>query len=175
MGNKDITLLKCTSSYPAKIEEANLNTIPNMKQTFGVEVGLSDHTIGITTPVVAVALGAKVIEKHFILDKNIGGPDASFSLEPLEFEKMVKAVREAEKALGKVDYEMTESKCKSRLLGRSLFVVEDIKKGEILTGKNIRSIRPGNGMPPKYLCDILGKHARQDIKRGTPLDWAYIE
>jgi pseudaminic acid synthase len=175
MGNDQIILLKCTSSYPAKIEDANLNTIPNMKETFEVEVGLSDHTLGITVPVVSIALGAKVIEKHFILDKSIGGPDASFSLEPSEFKQMVDAVRDAEKALGKVDYSMTEKKMNSKLLGRSLFVVKDVKAGEVFTEENVRSIRPGNGLSPKYVKDVLGKVAKQDIGRGTPIEWKYIE
>lgn len=171
MGNDQIILLKCTSSYPAKIEDANLNTIPNMKETFGVEVGLSDHTLGITVPVVSVALGAKVIEKHFILDKSIGGPDASFSMEPHEFKQMVDAVRDAEKSLGKVDYSMDEKKKNSRLLGRSLFVVKDIKAGEKFTEKNVRSIRPGYGLAPRYFDEIINKESKNDIKRGTPLAW----
>lgn len=175
MGNDQIILLKCTSSYPAKIEDANLNTIPNMKETFGVEVGLSDHTLGITVPVVSVALGAKVIEKHFILDKSIGGPDASFSMEPQEFRQMVDAVRDAEKALGKVDYSMNEKKKNSRLLGRSLFVVKDIKIGEKFTEENVRSIRPGYGLSPKYFIEIIGKAASTDIDRGTPVEWKHIK
>ena len=175
MGNDQIILLKCTSSYPAKIEDANLNTIPNMKETFGVEVGLSDHTLGITVPVVSVALGAKVIEKHFILDKSIGGPDASFSLEPHEFKQMVDSVREAENSLGKVDYRMSEKKKNSRLLGRSLFVVKDIKVGEIFTEENVRSIRPGYGLAPKYFNEIINREAVTDIKRGTPLSWDKVK
>lgn len=175
MSNDQIILLKCTSSYPAKVDDANLITIPNMKETFGVEVGLSDHTLGITVPVVSVALGAKVIEKHFILDKAIGGPDASFSLDQKEFKQMVEAVRYAEKSLGKIDYSMTESKNNNRKLGRSLFVVKDMKAGEIFTEENIRSIRPGYGLPPKHLGDIIGKNSRQDIIKGTPMDWKYID
>lgn len=175
VGNDQIILLKCTSSYPAKIEDANLNTIPNMKETFGVEVGLSDHTLGITVPVVSVVLGARVIEKHFILDKSIGGPDASFSLEPSEFKQMVDAVRDAEKALGKVDYSMNEKKKNSRLLGRSLFVVKDVKAGEKFTEENVRSIRPGYGLAPKHFSDVLGKTADRDIKRGTPLKWEVVK
>jgi len=171
VGNEQIVLLKCTSTYPAKIEDANLKTIPNMKETFGVEVGLSDHTLGITAPVVAVALGAKIIEKHFILDKSIGGPDASFSLEPHEFKQMVDAVRGAEKALGKVDYSMDEKKKNNRFLGRSLFVIKDIKVGERFTAENIRSIRPGYGLKPKYFNEVLEKTASKDIKRGSPLKW----
>lgn len=171
MGNNQIVLLNCTSSYPAKAGDANLNMIPNMKETFGVEVGLSDHTLGITVPVVSIALGAKVIEKHFILDKSIGGPDASFSLEPSEFKQMVEAVRDAEKALGKVDYSMNDKKQNSRLLGRSLFVVKDVKVGELFTEENVRSIRPGYGLAPKYLIDVIGKRARFDIKKGIPIKW----
>lgn len=132
-GNSQVVLLQCTSEYPAKIEDANLVTMQNMKETFGVEIGLSDHTLGITAPIVSVALGAKVIEKHFILDKSIGGPDASFSLEPHEFKAMVDAVREAEQALGRVDYQLNEKKVKNREFARSLFVVKDIQAGEVFT------------------------------------------
>lgn len=173
-GNMDIILLKCTSSYPAKAEDANLITIPNMKETFKVQVGLSDHTIGITVPVVSIALGAKVIEKHFILDKNIGGPDASFSLEPKEFSEMVKAVREAEKSIGIIDYDMNKSKKKNRVFGRSLFVVENVEKGEEFTEKNVRSIRPSYGLPPKHIGSVLGKNAKIKLKKGTPLKWEYL-
>lgn len=175
MGNNQIILLKCTSAYPAKIEDANLNTIPNMKDTFGVEVGLSDHTLGITVPVVSIALGAKVIEKHFILDKSIGGPDSSFSLEPHEFKQMVDSVRDAEMALGKVDYSMNEKKKNSRILGRSLFVVKDIKAGETFTEENVRSIRPSNGLAPKYFSEIINRKATTDIARGTPLSWDKVK
>lgn len=174
VGNNQIILLKCTSSYPAKIEDANLMTIPNMRETFGVEVGVSDHTLGITIPIVSIALGVKVIEKHFILDKLIGGPDSSFSLMPHEFKQMVDSVRDAEKALGIVDYSMNEKKKNNRLLGRSLFVVNNIKAGEEFTERNIRSIRPGNGLHPKYYNDIIGKKSNTDIERGTPLDWKYV-
>ncbi|MET3682976.1 pseudaminic acid synthase [Alkalibacillus flavidus] len=169
VGNHDITLLKCTSAYPAKIEDANLNTMVNMKETFGTDIGLSDHTFGSVVPITAVSLGATVIEKHFILDKNLGGPDASFSMEPQEFEDMVKSVRNAEKALGQVDYRITEQKEKSRELSRSLFVVKDIEEGEELTIENVRSIRPGYGISPKLINDILGKKANEDISKGTPL------
>lgn len=175
MDNNEIILLKCTSSYPAKVEDANLRTIPNMRETFDVEVGLSDHTLGIAVPIASIVLGAKVIEKHFILDKSIGGPDASFSLDLKEFKQMVNAVRNVEKALGKVDYSMTEKKKKNRLLGRSLFVVKDIEAGEIFTEENVRSIRPGNGLSPKYLKNILGKVATRDIKKGTPVSWKFIK
>ncbi|MDQ0159578.1 pseudaminic acid synthase [Alkalibacillus salilacus] len=171
VGNEDITLLKCTSAYPAKIEDANLNTMVNFKNTFNTEIGLSDHTHGSVVPITAVSLGARVIEKHFILDKALGGPDASFSMEPSEFQEMVNAVRQAEKAIGKVDYSITEQKANSRKLARSLFVVEDIQTGEIFTEDNVRSIRPGYGMSPKYLSTVLGKRANKAIKRGTPLQW----
>ena len=168
-GNNNIILLKCTSSYPAPIEEVNLATIPDFKARFGVEVGLSDHTLGIVAPVVAVSLGARIIEKHFILDKSIGGPDASFSLDEKEFAEMVTAVRQAEKAVGKVTYELTEKVKASRKFSRSLFVVKDIKAGEPFTEENVRSIRPGYGLHPKYLKDIIGKIAKENIKKGTPL------
>jgi len=165
-GNDNIVLLKCTSSYPAPLEDANLNTIPNLAQTFGVISGFSDHTLGSTAPIAAVTLGAKVIEKHFILDKSIGGADADFSMDKKEFANMIKAIRETEKLLGKVDYSMTEKKKKSRQFSRSLYVAKDIKKGEALTEENVRSVRPGYGMHPKYLNDILGKEADKDYDFG---------
>ena len=175
VGNEDIVLLKCTSAYPAPLEDANLKTIPNMKETFGVEVGFSDHTLGITAPVAAVALGAGVIEKHFILDKSIGGPDADFSLDKEEFAQMVQAVRDTEKLLGKVDYSMNDKKRKSRQFARSLYVAENIKKGEVFTEENIRSVRPGYGMHPKFLKEILGKKAAKDIPFATPMSWELVE
>lgn len=168
-GNKDIVLLKCTSSYPAPLEEANLLTIPNLAQTFGVIAGFSDHTLGATAPIVASTLGAKVIEKHFILDKSIGGADADFSLDKEEFKAMITAVRNTEKLLGKVDYSMTEKKKKSRQFSRSLYVAKDIKKGEIFTEENIRSVRPGYGMHPKYLNAVLGQVADRDYTFGEAL------
>lgn len=174
VGNNNIILLKCTSSYPAPLEEANLLTIPNMKETFGVEVGLSDHTFGVNAAIAAVALGSTVIEKHFILDRSMGGPDSSFSMEPSDFKIMVDSIREVEKALGKVSYELTEKAAGSKIFGRSLFVIEDAKAGELVTNNNVRSIRPGYGLPPKYLNQILGKHFTHDVKRGTPLDWDLI-
>lgn len=173
--NPDVILLKCTSSYPAPYESMNLLTIPDMTKRFDKIVGLSDHSLGISIPVASVALGAKIIEKHFILDKTLGGPDAAFSLGPAEFGAMVKAVREVEKALGKPDYELNESKKKSRQFARSLFVVDDIKKGEKLTEKNVRSIRPGYGLHPKHYEEILGKCANKDIEKGTPLSFDLIE
>ena len=169
MGNDQIILLKCTSSYPAPIEEANLVMIPEMAKRFGVITGLSDHTLGISAPLAAVALGARLIEKHFILDRSIGGPDASFSLDEQEFAEMVKAVREAEKAIGIVDYNLTEKQNKSREFCRSLYIVKDIKSGEVITEENVRSIRPGYGMHPKYFKEILGQFARFDLQKGTPL------
>lgn len=174
-GNNEIVLLKCTSSYPAEPKDANLRTIQNMKETFGVEVGISDHTIGSTVAILSVAMGAKVIEKHFILDKSIGGPDSSFSMEPNQFEEMVKSVRTAEIALGKVDYSIDENKKKNRLIGRSLFIVKDINEGELFTEENLKSIRPGYGLEPKYLNEILGKKANIEIKRGTPMKWEFMK
>jgi len=170
VGNNDITILKCTSAYPADPADANLITIPDIKKKFNVKAGLSDHTLGIEGPVVATVLGATVIEKHFILDKSIGGPDAHFSLDEKEFTDMVKAVRNAEEMIGKVDYEMTEKKKKSRQFSRSLFVVEDVKKGDLITKDNVRSIRPGFGMHPKFYKEIISKTFSSDINRGVPLN-----
>lgn len=171
-GNNDIILLKCTSAYPAALEDANLMTIPNLAETFGVISGFSDHTLGATAPVVATTLGAKVIEKHFILDKSIGGADADFSLDKKEFSEMIKAVRDAEKLLGKVDYSMTEKKKKSRQFSRSLYVAEDIKEGEVITEQNVRSVRPRYGLHPKYFKKILGKKVLKDLKFGNPLHFS---
>jgi len=173
-GINDIALLKCTSSYPAPIEEANLKTIPNMVETFDVIAGLSDHTPGIVVPIMAVAFGAKIIEKHFCLDRSLGGPDAKFSLEPDEFKQMVQAVRNAEKAIGKVSYELSDKQKKSRELMRSIFVNNDVKKGDIITKENIKIVRPANGLHPKYYEQIIGKRFRSDLKKGTPLNWKYI-
>ena len=174
-GNEQIILLKCTSSYPASFEEANLRTIPDLAKRFKVISGLSDHTLGITAPVIAVTLGAKVIEKHIILDKSIGGPDATFSLDKSEFKSMVDAVRNTENALGKVDYELSEKAKKNRMFSRSLFLTKDIKKGAIFVEKNVRSIRPGHGLSPKFLPKVLGKKAKRDLIKGTPLSWDMIE
>ena len=170
VGNENIILLKCTSEYPAKLEEANLKTIPNMKDTFGVEVGFSDHTMGHIAPVVAVSLGAKVIEKHFILDKNIGGADSAFSLDKKEFEEMIKAVRDSEKLIGRVDYSLNEKREKQRRFARSLYVSKDIKEGEVFSEKNIKSVRPFYGLHPKYLKNILGKKAKKDYKFASRLE-----
>lgn len=174
VGNNRIALLKCTSAYPTPFEEINLKTIPDMIKRFKVVTGLSDHSVGISVPIAAVALGAKIIEKHFILDRKLGGPDASFSMEPGEFKEMAKAIRDTEKALGKVNYSLTPKAKRSREHSRSLFVVEDIKKGETFTEKNVRSIRPGFGLAPKFFNKVLGKRARVDIERGTPLDLKHI-
>lgn len=175
VGNNDITILKCTSAYPADPKDANLLSIPDIKSRFGVKVGLSDHTMGIEAAVVATALGASVIEKHFILNKTIGGPDAHFSLDEKEFTGMVKAIRTAEQMLGKVDYEMTEKKKKSREFSRSLFVIKDVKSGERITIENVRSIRPNFGIHPKFLFEIIGKEFTKDIEKGTPLSFDLIK
>lgn len=169
MGNNDIALLKCTSSYPAPIDEANMVMVKDLAERYGVISGLSDHTMGSTVPIVATCFGAKIIEKHFILDKSIGGPDASFSMDEQEFTDMVKAVREAEKAIGKVDYTLTEKQKKGKDFSRSLYVVEDIKEGELITEKNVKSIRPGFGLHPKYYKTVLGKTAKSDLNRGQSL------
>lgn len=175
MNNKDIILLKCTSAYPAPLEEANLLSIPDIANTFDVIAGFSDHTLGTTAPIAAVALGAKVIEKHFILDRSIGGPDASFSLDLQQFTQMVDAVRDTEKMLGKVTYELSEKSKKSREFSRSLFISQDVTRGEALSQKNIRSVRPGFGMHPKELKNVLGKTFKDDFKKGTPLSWDLLE
>jgi len=169
MGNHNIALLKCTSSYPAPIEEANMAMIPDFKERFDVIPGLSDHTLGSTVPIVATTLGARIIEKHFILDRSIGGPDASFSMNEKEFAEMVKSVREAEKAVGVVSYEPTEKQIKGRAFSRSLYVVQDIKKGEIISEKNVRSIRPGFSLAPKYLNTLIGKKANKSLEKGDRL------
>jgi pseudaminic acid synthase len=175
VGNNDIILLKTSSQYPAKIEDANLIMIPDMAKRFDVVTGLSDHTKGELVPVVATVLGAKVIEKHFILDRSIGGPDASFSLDFDEFKRMVEAVRNAEKSIGKVDYSLSEKAKRSRVFARSLYVVKDVKKGEIFTEENVRSIRPGFGLHPKYLKKILGKKAAKDIEKGERFSPGFVE
>ena len=168
-GNNNIVLLKCTSAYPAALEDANLIMIENLATTFDVISGFSDHTLGITAPVVATTLGAKVIEKHFILNKSIGGADADFSLDKDEFAQMIKAVRDTEKLIGKVDYTLTEKKKKSRQFSRSIYASKDIKKGEKFTEDNIRSVRPGYGLHPKYLNNILTKESKLDYEFGTPI------
>lgn len=170
-GNEQVTLLKCTSAYPAQILDANLCMISDMQRRFQVPVGLSDHTMGTIVSVASVAMGAAVIEKHFIMDRKIGGPDASFSMEPDEFASMVKQVREVEAAIGQISYPTDVAKIKGREFCRSLFVVNNMKAGDIFTENNVRSIRPGNGLEPKYLNDVLGKRAAHDMERGTPLSF----
>jgi len=165
-GNNDIGLLKCTSSYPAPVEEANMAMVKDFAERFGIVPGLSDHTMGSTVPIVATVMGAKIIEKHFIIDRSIGGPDASFSMDEKEFAEMVKAVREAEKAVGKVDYTPTQKQLNGRNFSRSLYVVQDMNKGDVITEENVRSIRPGWGGHPVLLKDVLGKPVNQDLKRG---------
>ena len=173
-GAKDIALLKCTSAYPAPPSEMHLRTIPHLSSMFDVAVGLSDHTLGIAVPVAAVSLGACIIEKHFTLSRSHGGPDSAFSLEPNEFKEMVRAVRVAEQAMGSVYYGSNEEGNKSRRFRRSLFVVEDVKKGDLFTDRNVRSIRPSNGLAPKYQTNILGRRAARDIPKGEPLQWEMI-
>lgn len=175
VGNNQIAVLKCTSAYPSAYEEVNLRIIPNLSETFNVVAGLSDHTLGISVPIAAVALGAKIVEKHFTLCRADGGPDAAFSLEPEELKAMVKSIRETEKALGEVSYDLTDKMIKSREFSRSLFIVKNIKKGEIFTEENLRSIRPGFGLHPRYYKDILGKKANCYIERGTPMKWSLVE
>lgn len=174
-GNEQVILLKCTSTYPSPYEDMNLKVIPNMAQVFDCITGLSDHSMGSTAAVTSVALGAKMIEKHLTLSRADGGPDAAFSMEPEEFKKMAQEVRIAEKALGRVTYELTEKQKKSREDGRSLFVVKDIKAGEIFTKENVRSIRPAFGLHTMYYEKILGQRAKTDLPKGTPLDWKYID
>ena len=175
MGNHDIALLKCTSSYPAPIEEANMCMVKDLASRFNLISGLSDHTLGSTAPVVATVFGAKIIEKHFILDRSVGGPDASFSMNELEFTEMVKAVREAEKAVGEINYDLTEKQIKGRDFSRSLYVVEAVKKGDVVTEKNVRSIRPGFGLHPKHYKEVLGSSFIRNIEKGTPLSFSLIK
>ncbi len=173
-GATRIALLKCTSAYPAPAEEMNLRTIPEMARRFGVPVGLSDHTMGIAVPVAAVALGACIIEKHLTLSRLTPGPDSAFSLEPQEFKTMVDAVRTAEKALGEVHFGLSDKEESMRVYRRSLFVVEDMRQGETFNTQNLRCIRPGHGLHPRHLTEVLGRRAAQGIKRGTPLSWEFV-
>jgi len=170
VGNDNIILLKCTSEYPTPLEEANLKTILSMKESFDVEVGFSDHTLGTIASVIAVSLGAKIIEKHFILNKNINTADKEFSLDKQEFKELVKAIRDTEKLLGKVEYSLNEKRKKQRRFARSLYVSKDIKKGEIFTKENIKSVRPFYGLHPKYLKNVLGKKAKKDYSFADRLD-----
>ena len=173
-GNDKIAILKWTSSYPAPYEEINLKTINDMEKKFNTTVGLSDHTLGDEIAIAAVTLGAKIIEKHFILDKKLGGPDCEFSMEPQEFKKMVTAIRNTEKALGTVSYNLSDKTRKNREFSRSLFVVKDIKKEELITEENVRSVRPGFGLHPKYLEEVLGKKAKKDLEKGTPFKRDFV-
>ncbi len=173
-GGQQLALLKCTSAYPAMPEEMNLRTIPHLATAFDVVAGLSDHTLGIAVPVAAVALGACIVEKHFTLSRAVAGPDSAFSLEPQEFKAMVDAVRVAEKALGDIGYTVSEREVASRVFRRSLFVVQNMQAGDAFTPENVRSIRPGHGLAPKYLPEVLGRQATRDIERGTPLGWNII-
>jgi pseudaminic acid synthase len=173
-GNTNISILKCTSSYPAKYEEMNLKTIPNFKDTFNVPVGLSDHSLGSTASIVAVSLGASIIEKHFCISRDIENPDSSFSMEPNEFKKMVKSIREAEESLGKINFELTKSEKNNKIFSRSIFAVKDIEEGELISDNNIKIIRPGYGLKPKYYSEVVGKKANTAIKRGTPISWDTI-
>lgn len=174
-GNDKVILLKCVSEYPTPYEEINLRTLTNMSETFDCVVGVSDHSFGSAVAVAGVALGARVIEKHLTLSRKDGGPDGTFSMEPQEFKNMVTDIRNVERALGKVTYELTEKQKKSKGRSRSLYVVSDIKKGEIFTPDNMRSIRPGYGLHTKYYKDIIGKRASCDIKKGTAMKWNYVE
>jgi N-acetylneuraminate synthase len=173
-GGEQLALLKCTSAYPSPPEEMNLRTIPHLAEAFNVTVGLSDHTLGVSVPVAAVAMGARIIEKHFTLSRSTPGPDSAFSLEPQEFKAMVEAVRTTEQALGTVHYGVTPQDAKSRVFRRSLFVVQDMRAGEAFTHENVRSIRPANGLHTRHLDEIIGQRASQDIARGTPLAWGLV-
>ena len=175
VGNNDIALLKCTSAYPTSLSESNLKMIQDLAERFDVITGLSDHTLGFIAPVTSVPFGTKIIEKHFILDKFIGGPDASFSMDKNEFKIMVELLREAESCIGEVDYSLSEKQLKSREHSRSLFAVEDIEEGEKITNSNVRSIRPFHGIHPKYMKKILNARAKERISKGTPLDFSLLE
>lgn len=174
-GNYNITLLRCVSAYPAPLENVNLRTMQDMKERYGVKVGLSDHTMGSDVAIAAVALGAEMVEKHFILDRAIGGPDAAFSMTVEEFKQMVTSIRNVEKALGKVDYPTDPTQIKGRQFSRSLYIAEDIKSGDIITEKNVRSVRPGYGLHPKYLNDCLGKKVNRDLEKGDRMKLEYVE
>lgn len=174
-GGTQLALLKCTSTYPARPEEMNLRTIPDLARRFGVPTGLSDHSMGIAVPVAAVALGACIVEKHLTLSRQDPGPDSAFSLEPEEFKQMVAAIRVAEKALGRASYEISPAEQKSRVFRRSLFVVRAMEAGEVFTSANVRSIRPAHGLHPRHLEEVLGRRAGCDIEEGTPLTWALVQ
>ena len=173
-GTPQVAILQCVSSYPAKTEEMNLRTIPNLIRKFGVVAGLSDHGLDETVPIISVAVGASIIEKHLTLCRADGGPDAEFSLEPAELKSLVRSVRQVEKTLGGSFYGTTKSEAEMVVYRKSLFAVADIKKGEKFTKKNVRSIRPGYGLKPKYYDKVIGKKAKIDIERGTPLGWNLV-
>lgn len=173
-GNHDITLLRCVSAYPAPLENVNLRTMQDMKVRYGVKVGLSDHTMGSDVVIAAVALGAEMVEKHFILDRAIGGPDAAFSMTVEEFKQMVTSIRNVEKALGKVDYPTDPTQIKGRQFSRSLYIAEDMKAGDVLTDKNLRSVRPGYGLHPKFLNECLGKKVNRDLEKGERFKMDYL-
>lgn len=175
VGNYDVTLLKCTSAYPAPLNKANLLTIPDMKVRFGVKVGVSDHSMTNTLPVTAVALGATVVEKHIVMDRSKGGIDSGFSMQPEEFASMVKDIREVEQELGEVFYIKDPWSVSGRQFSRSLYIAEDMKTGDIITEKNVRSVRPGYGLHPKYLNDLLGKKVNRDLEKGDRMKWEYVE
>ncbi|AQT08433.1 N-acetylneuraminate synthase [Pseudomonas protegens] len=174
-GCRDLVLLKCTSTYPASPTNSNLLTIPHLRELFGCEVGLSDHSMGVGVSVAAVALGATVIEKHFTLDRAAGGVDASFSLEPAEMASLVLETERAWQAMGQVSYGATQAESKSLVYRRSLYVTQDMQAGELFSADNVRAIRPGLGLAPKHYDALLGRRARQALKRGTALDWAFVE
>jgi pseudaminic acid synthase len=169
-GNNNIALLKCTSSYPAPISEANLCMIKDLRERYDLITGLSDHTIGSTVPIMSIAYGAKIIEKHFIIDRSVGGPDSSFSMNENEFSLMVRNIRDAEKSIGVVDYKLTKKQLQGRNFSRSLYIVKDVKKGDVLSESNIRSIRPGFGLHPKYYFEILGKTFKRALEAGDRLE-----
>ena len=174
-GVEDITVLKCTSAYPTPMDAVNLRTMVDMKERFGVKVGLSDHTMGADVPIAAVALGAEMVEKHFIIDRSIGGPDCAFSMEAPEFRAMVDSIRNVEKALGDVLYPTDITKIPGRAGCRSLYVAENMKKGEIINEMNVRSVRPGHGLHPKYLPEVLGKKVNRDLEKGTRFSLDFVE
>lgn len=173
-GGQQLALLKCTSAYPASPEEMHLRTVPHLAEAFGVPTGLSDHTLGTAVPVAGVAMGACIVEKHLTISRDEPGPDSAFSLEPQEFKAMVRAVRTAENALGRVHYAVGEGEANSRVFRRSLFVVEDMEAGEAFTSENVRSIRPGYGLHPRHLDDVIGRCASRPLERGTPLTWDLV-
>jgi pseudaminic acid synthase len=174
-GTPRVAILHCVSEYPADPKDMNLTTIPDLAKKFKVVTGLSDHTLGITTSIAAVALGASIIEKHVTFDRSEGGPDAAFSLEPDELKDLVKAIREVEQSFGKPSYNVSKNEAKNKVFRRSLFAVSDLKKGEKFTSANVKSIRPGYGLATKYLDNVLCRKASKDVERGTPLSWKLIE